>query len=159
MEETTAVEPMAPVDDQRAPDQDGAMEVAFVEGTLPEADRRTGGLMSPEAASFFEGAAVDPIVEDVIEPDEADAVDGEIEQDLHDVSPMARAAAAEPAPILEELHESQVVESLAAYAMLSAGGVGTTIERQTTGWKVKYMSGGTALLSSGESLGQALGVS
>lgn len=29
-----------PVVDERAPDQDGAIEVAFVEGTLPDEDRR-----------------------------------------------------------------------------------------------------------------------
>ncbi len=29
-----------PVEERRAPDQDGAIEVAFVEGVLPEEDRR-----------------------------------------------------------------------------------------------------------------------
>lgn len=41
------------VEDRRAPDQDAAIEVAFVEGTLPEEDRR-----APESVSV-EGPLVE----------------------------------------------------------------------------------------------------
>lgn len=128
----------------------------------------------PETANVDAAADALPVTEELdaqpisgaFVPASVDGVEvageGEIfaepEQDLHDDSAMQRAGQAHPDPVLEELHESQVIESLAAYAMLSAGGVGTIVERQSHGWKVKYMSGGTALLSEGESLGQALGV-
>ncbi len=36
------------VEEHRAPDQDGAIEVAFVEGTLPEEDRREPAIGAPE---------------------------------------------------------------------------------------------------------------
>ncbi len=44
--------------DRRAPDADGAIEVAFVEGVLPEEDRRADGALIPEGGS--EARVVEP---------------------------------------------------------------------------------------------------
>ncbi len=95
---TNNAEPAA--EEQRADDQDTAIEEAFIAGTLPEVDRR--------------------------EPDVQGGESTPVE---------------EPCPVC---------------AMLDAAGVGTTLERQLHGWKVKLMDGGTVILSEGATISLAL---
>ena len=100
-------------EDQRAPDQDTAIEEAFVAGTLPEEDRRE-----------------EPVVED-----SGDATAPfEIEPPVN-YNP----------PTPDE-----------AYQALDDAGVGTVLEKQAHGWKLKLVRGGTVLLSEGATISLAL---
>lgn len=54
------------VEDQRAPDQDAALEAAFVAGTLPEEDRREVVADEPSEAPMVNDVAV--LAEPVVDP-------------------------------------------------------------------------------------------
>lgn len=145
------------------------MEVAFVEGTLPEEDRRVTD----------EASVVDGEVEPAVDPTEAPAViaaaapdEASVEEEEPAVeeapilTPMERTAAALPdveateAIVGEDVvAANEVSNALAFYLMLSNGGVGTSIERQSHGWKLKFVDGGTVIFGEGETPAKAIGLS
>lgn len=135
-----------PLEEKRAPDQEGAIEVAFVEGTLPEEDRRC----TKEPEPVPEEPAVEEvvIVEEVIR------------------TPMELAADAQPIVLDaggvtvgdDAMQANEVSNALASYLMLSNGGIGTTLERQSHGWKLKFVDGGTVLQNEGVTIANAMGL-
>lgn len=60
-------QPQSDPQDQRAPDQDGAMEVAFVEGALPEEDRRLFSMSThpvlPDTNAGFRPATMEEVAQ------------------------------------------------------------------------------------------------
>ncbi len=126
--------PVVEPEEQRADDQDAALETAFMEGTLPEEDRR-----EPEGGE---------VVRDTMAAAVWNYLGIDTAEGFSTWYTSMREAAAD--------YEAAIGKSCGVCATLDTAGTGTVLEKQLHGWKVKFMDGGTVNLSEGATISLAL---
>jgi len=114
-------------EERRAADQDAAIEQAFIDGTLPEEDRRAYEIKRDAKAAAEAAARV-----------------------------TAEAVATEPSEVSGEVSSEMSAEVDPSVAVIAAAGVGSVFEKTAIGWNVKYVDGGTVIFVQGATIADAV---